>query len=272
MKKGSLLILLCLGLVLSTATGLAETMFVVTTHGDDFVNMYTEPDYSAGAIVISIPSGAEVAVRTVMADVPWAEVSYGGYTGYIALENLSQTRPGSGTPYIPSGPVIKTMYVTSHDGDGVHMRTAPTINDDNIIMTVPYGEPVGVITIMADVPWAAIEYGGQVGYMMMDYLSNHAPEPRQAPSSEAESTENGTSMAAIFAGFQPHGYRAVVVPAQGETYVNMRWAPTLSAPVRVEYKADVTLWVSSENGTWSEVYDEALGIHGYMESVFLAQQ
>lgn len=272
MKKRCAALLLCLAMMGGAVAAQAETMYVVTAHPNESIHMYTEPDYNAGSVLLSIPGGAEVTVRTVMADVPWAEVSYGGYTGYVAMENLSGTPPGGGTPYVPTGPVIKTMYVTSHNGGGVHMRTAPTINDDNIIMTVPYGEPVGVMTIMADVPWATIEYDGRVGYMMMDYLSNHRPEPKAAASGEADSRENETSLRAMFERFGQSGFRALVTPAQGETYVNMRWAPTLSAPVRRQYNADAALWVSGENGTWSEVYDEARDIHGYMESVFLMPQ
>lgn len=270
MMKRSAMVLLCLAMVLGAVTAQADTMYVVTTHPDEFIFMRTEPDYNAGDNIIAVPSGAEVTVRTVMADVPWAEVSYGGYTGYIALENLTEAQPDGGIPFIPTGPVTKTMYVVSHNGDGVHMRTAPTINDEgNIIMTVPYGAQVGVMTVMADIPWATIEYNGQVGYMMMDYLSNHEPEPGNASSGESNGRADETSLEGMFADFQRDGYDAIVVPAQGETYVNMRWAPTLSAPVRTTYNANATLWVSSDNGTWSEVYDANQDIHGFMESVFL---
>lgn len=274
MKRNTALVLMCVILLACGMPAIAESMYVVTTHPDESIYMYTEPDYNAGQIIIAVPSGAEVAVRTVMADVPWIEASYGGYTGYIALESLSDTPPGGYVvPVIPSGPVIKTMYVTSHNGEGVHMRTAPTINDDgNIIMTVPYGATVGVITIMADVPWATIEYNGNVGYMMMDYLSNHQPEPKEPISSSSGSSggeENETSLDRMFDGFQKSGFSATVHPAEGETYVNMRWAPTLAAPVRTTYGENATLWVSDDNGTWSEVYDEAQDIHGFMESRFL---
>lgn len=273
MKKRIALVLLCMVMVFGAMPAMAESMYVVTAHPDESIYMYTEPDYNAGEIIIAIPSGAEVAVNIVMADVPWAEVSYGGYTGYVALESLSETQPSGYVPFIPSGPVTKTMYVTSHDGDGVHMRKTPTVNDDgNIIMTVPYGAAVGVMTIMADIPWATIEYDGQIGYMMMDYLSNHEPEPKQASSGESGGKTNETSLDAMFDGFDKDGYDANVEPAQGETYVNMRWAPTLSAPVRTTFGADATLWVSSDNGTWCEVYDANQDIHGFMESVFLKPQ
>lgn len=279
MKRKSVLAILCLVLAVSPVVGLAETMYVVTTHPGDRVSMLTKPDYDTGSLVATVPSGTAVDIITIMADVPWAEVSYVGQTGYIAMESLSKNSPSSAltipnAPIVASGPVTQTMYVTSHNGEGVHLRSDPSISDHNIIATVPFGKTVGVITIMADVPWAEIEYNGQVGYMMIDHLTGTKPEHHTA---DSESTAGQfddleTGLKSMFAGFVSGGYSAVVKPAQGETYVNLRWAPSMSAPVRSEYNADAVLWVSSHDGTWSEVYDEALDIHGYMESSFLQKQ
>lgn len=279
MRKNAMLVMLIIALMISPLVASAQTMYVVTTHPDESIMMYTEPDYNAGEVITSIPSGAAVDVNIVMADVPWAQVSYDGFTGYVALENLSEQNPvtvsSNGQYVVPSVVPVQTMYVTSHNGGGVHLRTSPTLNEDNIITTVPYGAEVGIIMIMADGPWAELEYDGQVGYMMLDYLTDSVPAVH--PHTAQQSTNSGNTqleaeLATLFSGFLDSAYDVVVVPASGETYVNMRWAPSLSAPIRREYNADAQLHVTGHNDTWAEVYDPEHDIHGFMETVFLANQ
>lgn len=163
------------------------------------------------------------------------------------------------------------MYVTTDSGSGVHLRSTPDTSDDsNIIMTVPYGAEVQIKTIMADVPFAQVTYNGTAGYMEMDYLSTTPPPAK--PSGGGGGSSSGSSsfeseLAALYDGFVPTNYQAEVVPT--DEYVNLRWAPTLEAPVRSEYHQGALLQVLSDNGTWSEVYDEAARMSGYMESQFL---
>lgn len=178
----------------------------------------------------------------------------------------------------PMAALADTMYVTTESGSGVHMRSTPDTSDDsNIITTVPYGAAVTVNTIMADVPFANVTYDGQTGYMELDYLSKTQPPAKPSGSGSSSSgtaSSSGDSaleqeLAALYTGFVATNYEAVVVPASD--YVNLRWAPSLSAPVRSEYHEGAVLQVLSANDTWSEVYDEEARVSGYMETQFLQQ-
>lgn len=182
MKRKMACSALCLVLALSPVIGLAETGHVVTTHPGDGISMYKEPDYVKGSVVATVPENTEVEILTIMADVPWVEASYDGKTGYIPLESVSINKPKDkdseilpGTLAAESKGIMQTMYVTSPDGHSVRLYSEPLLDDRNAIMDVPSGKTVGVITIMADIPWAKIDYDGQVGYMMIGHLAKTKP-------------------------------------------------------------------------------------------------
>ena len=150
--------------------------------------MYTKPDYEKGSVVDTVPGSTQVDILTIMADVPWAEISYDGEIGYIALESLSINRSKgkdsesiAGTPATTTERVTQTMYVTSPDGHSARLYSEPMPVDRNLIMDVPYGQTVKAITIMADIPWAKIDYDGRVGYMLIDHLSKTKPINEGSP-------------------------------------------------------------------------------------------
>lgn len=179
---------------------------------------------------------------------------------------------------LPVASLAELMYVTSRDGGGVHMRSGPS-TDDDVITTIPFGRQVDVNTGFVDNPnWSAIDYNGRSGYMMNRYLTDRqptppAPAPTQKPSGGGGGGSSDTSLerslGQVFSGFTHGEYQASVAPSTPTTFVNMRWAPTKSAPVRGQYWSGNLLNVLSHNGSWSEVYDPTTGTSGYMMTSFL---
>ena len=55
-----------------------------------------------------------------------------------------------------------------------------------------------------------------------------------------------------------------VKPSKSGSYVNMRWAPSMSMPVITRYYDGAELYVLAENRTWCQVYDEETGVCGFM--------
>lgn len=177
----------------------------------------------------------------------------------------------------PALAMAETMYVTSNNGGNVNLRSGPS-TDDDVVISVAFGQPVEVIEMMPGSPWVNVNYNGNFGYIMMRYLSYEQPVPPPVPNPNPgpapkpnpnPADANAKYLKELFGGFQSAGFDAVVVPSTPTTYVNLRWAPTQSAPVRSQYWAGTVLRVISQNAAWSEVYDPQTGTYGYMMSRFL---
>lgn len=192
---------------------------------------------------------------------------------------------------VPLTALAETMYVNTPNGGSVNLRVGPSA-DDEVLTSVGYGEPVQVIEMLLGSNWVNVSYNGYYGYISMRYLSDYPPSPvptfvpaptqrptsaptarpSKAPSPTAKPSGETTlekALAQMFTGFTTTAYDVKVVPSTPTTYVNMRWAPSKSAPVRAQYWADSVLHVISTNGTWSEVYDEATNTYGFIMSNFL---
>lgn len=180
----------------------------------------------------------------------------------------------------------ETMYVDTPNGGSVNLRIGPDANDE-ILTSVPYGQPVEVIEFLLGGSFVNVSYNGYYGYIALRYLSNYPPypnptfvpaptvrpnpnpRPTKAPNPQPSGNTLEKELAAMFKGFVSTDYEVYVVPSTPTTYVNMRWAPSKSAPVRAQYWANNTLRVLSENGSWSEVYDSTTGATGFIMSSFL---
>lgn len=188
---------------------------------------------------------------------------------------------------MPLTAMAETMYINTPNGGGVNLRNGPS-TDDEILTSIAYGEPVNVIETLMGSSWVNIEYDGYYGYVSMRYLSNYPPTPGPLPTfvprpiptvmplptvRPTQKPSGGSSLektlADMYKNFRAVDYEAVVVPSTPSTYVNLRWAPSKSAPVRAQYWANTTLYVFNDNGTWSEVYDAATNTNGYIMSMFL---
>lgn len=194
----------------------------------------------------------------------------------------------------PLTALAETMYVNTPNGGSVNMRTGPS-SDDPVMTSIPYAEPVQVIEWLLGGSYVNVSYNGYYGYVNVRYLSEYEPPapgplptfvpaptvrptraPTARPNPKPTATHNNNSggleatLNSMFAGFVNTSYEVVVVPSTPTTYVNLRWAPSKSAPVRSQYWANQQLTVVSENGAWCELYDPQTGIHGFMMSNFVS--
>ena len=71
-------------------------------------------------------------------------------------------------------------------------------------------------------------------------------------------------ISSMFKGFNKVGETFTVKPSKSGSYVNMRWAPSMSMPVITRYYDGAELYVLAENRTWCQVYDEETGVCGFM--------
>lgn len=189
----------------------------------------------------------------------------------------------------PLTAMAETMYVVTPNGGGVNMREGPS-TDYDVVTSVGFGEAVELLDMMPGSSWATVNYNGYYGYILIRYLSDYippvpaptywptyqpypTPRPTSRPNPKPNPKPNDGSLertlSNMFAGFVSNKYDVIVVPSTPTTYVNLRWAPSKSAPVRSQYWAGTSLQVLSQNGEWSEVYDPQTGMHGFMMTSFL---
>lgn len=166
------------------------------------------------------------------------------------------------------------MYITTQSSDTVSMRSSPGAKYDSVFK-VPYGAQVYVyesIVNGADEKWYRIHYYDQNGkcfngYMNERYLTYDQPKDREdeKPSGKDNSSDNTVTVdTGMFKGFNKVGETCTVKPSKSGSYVNMRWAPSMSMPVITRYYDGAELYVLAENRTWCQVYDEETGVCGFM--------
>jgi len=90
----------------------------------------------------------------------WCSVTHqttgvSGYvmTQYISLRNL---------------PATPTRRVVHPAGSYVNLRSAPSMTQNNVLMRVPHGSTVTIVSPGPD--WCKVQYGGYTGYMMSYFL------------------------------------------------------------------------------------------------------
>lgn len=147
---------------------------------------------------------------------------------------------------------ISSRYVKAPSGNSVHMRSGPATSYD-ILLDVPCGDVVETYSEMknpAGESWTEIGYNGTTGWMMTRYLSK-----TKQSSSSGSSTSTSSDMSAIFKNFQDVGVTADILPSTPGNFVNMRWAPSKSAPVQARYYEGQQVYVLKANRSWCQVYD-----------------
>ena len=166
------------------------------------------------------------------------------------------------------------MYITTQSSDTVSMRSSPGAKYDSVFK-VPYGSQVYVyesIVNGADEKWYRIHYYDQNGkcfngYMNERYLTYDQPKDREdkKQSDKDNSSDNTVTIdTSMFKGFNKVGETCTIKPSKSGSYVNMRWAPSMSMPVITRYYDGAELYVLAENRTWCQVYDEETGVCGFM--------
>ena len=158
-----------------------------------------------------------------------------------------------------------TAYVKTQSGCALRIRSSATTDADNVIGKIPYGTKVTVKEKRGE--WSRIVvrlHGNTVtGYVFNRYLSSKKP----ATSSTNESTNTSSTS---YSGFQQvSNYSVVVRPSTAGGFVNLRWAPSKTAPVMDKLHDGDKLTVISQNGTWAQVMNVSNGEVGYIMRRFL---
>lgn len=135
----------------------SETLCVVSDNGGK-VNLRSGASLHAD-VIAAVPVGTPTTV--LLRGDAWCCVSVpGGQTGYMMTRYLAQ-EAGS------------TLYVTSLNGGGVHMRSGAS-QQSRSLGVLRVGTPVTLLT--AGDQWHHIRYGSHDGWMMARYLTAEAPE------------------------------------------------------------------------------------------------
>lgn len=156
--------------VYNGTTGYASTSYLTSTapvtptgtirYTTGNLNMRTGPGTSY-SIILTIPKGSQVEVLSSANG--WANVNYGGKTGYVSTSYLTGTAPG-----------VTVRYTTAN----LNMRSGPGTSY-SIILTIPRGSQVEVLGSAGG--WAKVNYGGRTGYVSEAYLSSTPPGTSGTP-------------------------------------------------------------------------------------------
>lgn len=125
------------------------------TNCKSFVNLREDASSSA-AILKEIPKGAEV-VFTGETHGSYMRVSYDGATGYVDEDYLTKSNPEA------------EMLEIVNCKHSVSLRKEPD-KDSESLMGVPLGAKVLPLA-KADEGFRKVEYEGEIGYIMVDYLN-----------------------------------------------------------------------------------------------------
>ena len=160
---------------------------------------------------------------------------------------------------------IGNKYVKTSSGKSVRMRGGPGTEYD-VIDRVPNGASVETYSQMqnpAGERWTEIGYHGATGWIMSRYLSGKKPGSQSGGSSSKDSG-SGTMTATIFTNFHDVALTADIKPSTPGNFVNLRWAPSKSAPVQARYYEGQQVYVLKANNSWCQVYDEANNRCGFI--------
>lgn len=171
-----------------------------------------------------------------------------------------------------------SMYVISSNGKGVHLREKPQANADNVVITVPYGAEVDILSTVQSGQWAHITWTDDPnnktyeGYMMTRYLTTEIPPAYKAPQPAQTQPEQAEPKMPNFANFKlVTPYNVIVRPSKPSGFVNFRWAPSTDCKVIMRCYANYPLQVIAQDGTWAQLRDPATGYVGFMLRSFLTE-
>ena len=167
----------------------------------------------------------------------FCRIMIGTITGYMMTKFLTATDPGT-----DSGAIQYELYVTSTNGRGVNMRSAP-YKANNVIGFYDVGTKAGMIT--PGPVWSLISINGRAGYMMTQFLTKTKPEP-----------------------IIPTG-GSFVISYNGKN-VNLRSGPGLKYPILNSYAPGTPVTVLTPGTEWD--YIRIGSLYGYMMEQFIVSK
>lgn len=161
-----------------------------------------------------------------------------------------------------------TAYVKTQSGCALRIRSSATTDADNVIGKIPYGTAVTVKENLGEWSRISVKLNGSTvtGYVFNRYLSSKKPATSTTTTTNQSTDTSSTS----YSGFkQVASYTVVVRPSTTGGFVNLRWAPSKTAPVMDKLHDGDTLTVIAQNATWAQVMNTSNGEVGYIMRRFL---
>ena len=161
-----------------------------------------------------------------------------------------------------------TAYVKTQSGCALRIRSSATTDEDNVVGKIAYGTKVTVKSKQGDWSHISVKLNGKTvtGYVYSRYLSSKKPT---AVSSTSTNESTSTASTSYYGFKQVASYSVVVRPATTGGFVNLRWAPSKTAPVMDKLHDGDKLTVIAQNSTWAQVMNVSNGEVGYIMRRFL---
>lgn len=211
---------------------------VVLSNPSNSLNLRSQPN-TRGTVLAGIPHGATVTVYT-NAD-GWAQVRYGGLTGYVSTAYLQ-----FGTSGATAAPNANTAVVTLSSGS-LNLRARESVTAERLT-SIPNGMRVTVLDQGS--VWTRVEYGIYTGYVMTAYLRFDSPSATPTP------TPTPTPSPAPSAG--PTVARVIL--AEAGDRLNLRSQPNTLSTVVAKIPNNQEVAVLMRGTVWSQVrYGDAVG-------------
>ena len=220
----------------TTGTSLGQATVVLSNPGNN-LNLRSQPS-TRGTVLAGIPNGATVTVYAISEG--WAQVRYGGLSGYVSTAYLQ-----FGTADATTAPSTNTAVVTLTSGT-LNLRARESVTA-NRLTSIPNGTRVTVLNKGS--VWTRVEYGIYTGYVMTTYLvfdsasATATPTPTPTPTPSA-----GTTLTAR------------VVLEEADNRLNLRSEPNTFSTVVAKIPHNQEVVVLTGGAVWSRVrYGDAVG-------------
>lgn len=169
MKKKLTAILILTVLICGTVVPALAASYATVVGG--WLRLRANPGYNA-VVLASYPTGTVVTVLS--RSNGWTRVITPDYrVGYMDsryLSNGSAPQPAPQPGHRTWTDINQRAYVTSQNGRGVRLRSAPVVNSYNVLGLYPVGRTVTEIRRSND-GWSYIRIDGRYGYMMTQFLT-----------------------------------------------------------------------------------------------------
>ncbi len=174
-------------------------------------------------------------------------------------------------------------YVYTENGKGLNVRFTP---GGEKIGSLKYGTRVYCYYRDTGSGWALIDYtfnhptygyGTYACYVSNRYLQKSKPaaKPDSSSSSSSSSATSTDTLADVNKEFRSakdvEPFTVTVRPSRASGWVNLRWAPSLSAEIMATYKQNDKLLVIKELKNWYQVEDQSTGDVGFISKKYVVK-
>ena len=174
-------------------------------------------------------------------------------------------------------------YVYTENGKSLNVRFTP---GGEKIGSLKYGARVYCYYLDTGNGWALIDYtfnhptygyGTYACYVSNRYLQKSKPAAKldSSSSSSSSSATSTDTLADVNKEFRSakdvEPFTVTVRPSRASGWVNLRWAPSLSAEIMATYKQNDKLLVIKELKNWYQVEDQSTGDVGFISKKYVVK-